>query len=560
MNIKLGTRLTLLVLGLFVVAQLAILVGLYFAAGLPGFDHVERALLAIAAFSLVTVVGSAFAMWRRLTRRVAELASAARRIETGDYRDEVKLARGDEIGQLANAFNSMQLGIARREQQIAYQAFHDSLTALPNRASLQRQLHDALDRAKRHQESLALMMLDIDRFKEINDTMGHALGDLVLIEIGRRLRAALRPGDRLARFGGDEFVALLPRVDEAGMLAIIERVSQVVAQPMHAGTLELFIDVSIGMAQFPRHGDSAEDLLRRADIAMYDAKQSHSRFKLYEEGRDATHLYRLSLASDLRRAIGYGEFELHYQPVYDLRAQHAHQVEALLRWSHPQRGMIMPADFVPMAEQSGLIRAVTDWALHEAIRQCAVWRSSGLSVGISINLSALDLSLGYLLDMLTAHLQHYGVEPGLLTLEITETAIMRDASYALETLSRLKACGVRLAIDDFGTGYSSLSHLKRMPVDVLKIDKAFISSMATDNDDAVIVRSTIELAHNMGLRVVAEGVENAESFAMLEALRCDAVQGYLISRPLPLEQATAWLSQASPGASIRKLSNRRALA
>ncbi len=279
MNIKLGGRSTSLVLGLFVSVQLAVLLGLYFAARQPEFDPLAQALLAVAALSLLLIIGSAVAMWRRLTRRISELASAARRIETGDYRDEVKLTRGDEFGDLANAFNSMQLGIARREQQIAYQAFHDNLTGLPNRASLQRQLHEALDRARRHQEPLTLMMLDIDRFKEINDTMGHALGDLVLIEIGRRLRAALRPGDRLARFGGDEFVALLPRVDEAGMVAVVERISQIIAQPMHAGTLELFLDVSIGLAQSPRHGESVEELLRPGDIEMYDAKESQSQAK-----------------------------------------------------------------------------------------------------------------------------------------------------------------------------------------------------------------------------------------------------------------------------------------
>jgi diguanylate cyclase (GGDEF)-like protein len=519
-------------------------------AALVGFDALERQLLVIALLSLVVSLAGAVWLSRNVTHPVALLAQAARRIEAGDYRDEVDIRHHDELGDLAGVFNNMQLGIARREEQIAYQAFHDTLTGLPNRASLQKRLAESLEKARHSRQPLSLMMLDIDRFKEINDTMGHATGDMLLIEVGRRLRATLRPGDILARFGGDEFVAVLHDIDGAEMDTLAERIAAIVSLPLRAGSMELVLDASIGLAQFPQHGERAEELLRRADIAMYDAKQSHKPFKFYEEGRDAVHLYRLSLLNDLRRAIGNEELELYYQPSVGLQQRKDHHVEALLRWTHPQHGAISPSDFIPLAEQSGLIRTITDWVLHEAIKQCAAWSDMGLDVGVAINLSAVDLSSGYLPDLLAMHLGRYGVEPQRITLEITETAVMRDAANSLEVLNRLKACGVQLAIDDFGTGYSSLSHLKRLPVDVLKIDKSFVMDMARDEDDAVIVRSTIELAHNMGLRVVAEGVENKESLAMLTELKCDSVQGYLISLPLALEQATQWLRQATPSASV----------
>jgi len=523
---------------------------------MKGFDTLERQLFVIALLSFVGSLAGAIWLSRNVTQPVAQLAKAARRIEAGDYRDEVDAAHQDELGDLAGVFNSMQLGIARREEQIAYQAFHDTLTGLPNRASLQKRLAESLDRARQLREPLALMMLDIDRFKEINDTMGHATGDMLLIEVGRRLRAALRPTDVLARFGGDEFVAILHDIEGEDMDVFVERIASIVSLPLRAGSMELVLEASIGLARFPQNGERAEELLRRADIAMYDAKQSHKSFKFYEDGRDAVHLYRLSLLNDLRRAIGTDELELYYQPSLDLQPRKEHHVEALLRWTHPQHGAISPVDFIPLAEQSGLIRTITDWVMHEAIKQCAAWNDMGLDVGVAINLSAVDLSSGYLPDLLATHLGRYNVDPQRLTLEITETAVMRDATNSLEVLNRLKACGVQLAIDDFGTGYSSLSHLKRLPVDVLKIDKSFVMDMARDEDDAVIVRSTIELAHNMGLRVIAEGVENKESMAMLVELKCDSMQGYLISLPLALDHATQWLRQASPSASVSPFPNR----
>lgn len=507
------------------------------------YQTLKRELMLIALLSLAASLFGGLWLSRHVTRPVSKLAVAVRRIEQGNYETDVGVDREDELGALADSFNRMQRGIAQREQQIAYQAHHDSLTSLPNRASLQERLDGAIETAKIKGQTLAVLMLDIDRFKEINDTMGHAIGDRVLIEMGRRLRANVDDRDMLARFGGDEFVVLLEGRAGVQLEGAAEALCESAATPINIDAMELFLDISMGMAIYPEHGVTAEELLRRADIAMYDAKQAHIRMQVYQHGRDAMHLYRLSLVNDLRRAIPNGELELYYQPKLDLNSLQACHVEALVRWNHPQHGMIPPNDFVPLAEHSGLIRMLTDWVMHEVARQCAQWSEQGLDTGVALNLSAMDLSCGELPEVLNACLTKYQVDPARIILEVTESAVMRDAVYALEVLNRLRACGVRLAIDDFGTGYSSLSHLKRLPVDELKIDKSFVLNMAQDNDDAVIVRSTIELAHNMGLRVVAEGVEDARTLEMLRGYHCDVAQGYLISRPLPAKQATKWLKQ-----------------
>ncbi len=505
------------------------------------YQSLERELILIALLSLVASLFGGLWLSRHVTRPVSRLAVAVRRIEQGNYELDVGVDREDELGALADSFNRMQRGIAQREQQIAHQAHHDSLTSLPNRASLQERLDRAIEVAKAHGQTLAVLMLDIDRFKEINDTMGHAIGDRVLIEMGRRLRASLDDRDMLARFGGDEFVVLLEGRSGEELEHAAEALCQTATLPIRVDAMELFLDTSLGMAIYPEHGATAEDLLRRADIAMCDAKQAHVRMQVYQTGRDAMHLYRLSLVNDLRRAIPNGEMELYYQPKLNLNSRKVGHVEALVRWNHPQHGLIPPNDFVPLAEHSGIIRMLTDWVMHEVIRQCAEWSDQDLEIGIALNLSAMDLSCGELPEVLSSYLAKYDVDPARLILEVTETAVMRDAVYALEVLNRLRDCGVQLAIDDFGTGYSSLSHLKRLPVNELKIDKSFVLTMADDSDDAVIVRSTIELAHNMGLKVVAEGVEDARTLEMLRGFHCDIAQGFLISRPLPVKQATAWL-------------------
>lgn len=512
---------------------------------LESYRALERQLALIALLSLLGSLAGALWLSRNVTRPVSQLADAARRIGRGDYQTALTVRHNDELGELARAFNGMQDGIARRERQIAHQAFHDALTSLPNRVSLQQALEAALARAAGIGHTVAVLMLDVDRFKEINDTMGHGIGDRVLIEIGRRLRGALRDDDVLARFGGDEFVVLMEGIGKGDVERRVGNLLDQVALPIAADEMELHLDVSVGMALFPEHGDSAEELLRRADIAMYDAKESRSRLRLYRNGRDAEHLYRLSLVNDLRQAVPNGELALYYQPKMQLGSGRIVSAEALLRWRHPQHGLVPPDDFIPLAEHSGIIRELTDWVLHEAIRQCMTWRRAGIEVGVALNLSAMDLGSDDLPIRLAGHLERYRLPPERLMLEITETALMRDAVRSLDVLNRLKACGVMLAIDDFGTGYSSLSHLKRLPVDELKIDKSFVMTMAEDEDDAVIVRSTIELAHTMGLKVVAEGVETDAALEMLRSYRCDTVQGYLISRPLATDDATRWLVAAS---------------
>jgi diguanylate cyclase (GGDEF)-like protein len=504
-----------------------------------------RELMLIAQASLLASLGGVLWLSRNVTRPVSQLADAARRIGHGDYLGVVPVAHNDELGQLAEAFNTMQRGIARREQQIAYAAFHDNLTSLPNRARMQQLLAEALDRARSSGRPLGVLMLDLDRFKEINDSMGHAIGDRVLVEVARRLKGGLADGDALARFGGDEFVVLLSAANHATLDTRAERLVADVSRPVQAGSVELFLEASAGMAMFPEHGEEVDVLLRRADIAMYDAKEARQRLRVYRNGRDAEHLHRLSLVNDLRRAVPNSELELFYQPKLQLGSRRVAQVEALLRWHHPRHGLVPPDEFITLAEHSGLMRMLTDWVLHEAIRQCAEWVESGLDIGVALNLSAMDLGSGDLPELLARHLANYRLDPGRLVLEITETAVMRDALYSLEVLNRLKACGVLLAIDDFGTGYSSLSHLKRLPVDELKIDKSFVIGMDEDEDDAVIVRSTIELAHTMGLKVVAEGVETQATMELLQHYRCDSVQGYLISRPMAATETARWLTEAA---------------
>jgi len=387
-------------------------------------------------------------------------------------------------------------------------------------------------------------VMDLDRFKEVNDTFGHHTGDLLLEQLGQRLGAVLRSSDTIARLGGDEFAVLLPTATFEDARLIADRLLQVLEEPFVLGSLQLEIDASIGIALSPDHGQDADTLLRRADVAMYVAKRNNTGHALYTADQDEHSPMRLAMVGELRRAIEQNELSLHFQPKVDLESGEVTCAEALVRWDHPRHGMLSPDIFVPIAEQTGLIRPLARWVLDAALRQCNRWRRDGLDLSVAVNLSMRNLHDPEVVDMIRQLLLRWGIPASSLVIEITESSLMADAARAMDVLGRLRAMGVSVSIDDFGAGYSSLAYLKRLPVDELKIDKSFVAHIASDDNDAAIVRSTIGLAHALGLSVVAEGIEDQETLEFLSKLGCDVAQGYFISRPLPVVALGDWLASA----------------
>ncbi|MFM0736326.1 EAL domain-containing protein [Paraburkholderia xenovorans] len=492
---------------------------------------------------IVSIAGAALTA-RSVTRPLAELTRFARRIGHGDYSLPIPTERKDEISELAVAFGQMSEGIAEREARITELAYVDGLTGLPNRVSFNERFQQAIASAAERGGSIAMMVLDVDRFKYVNDVLGHHLGDLLLSEVGQRLRACL-PGasDIVGRLGGDEFAVLLPDADLRAAQRVASVLLKALEEPIQIEAHIVDVAASIGVVAFPEDGTDMHVLLRRADVAMYAAKRTNAGMSIFDHGEEMHGAERLSLMSGLRHAIEHAELRLFYQPKVHLATNVMTHVEALVRWQHPTRGMVPPGEFIPFAEQTGFIRWISRWVANEAIAQCARWHAKGLKLSVSVNLSARDLFDTDLPDVFETILRRHGVEPRWLWAEITESALMEDPSKAIAILERLRRLGIRLSIDDFGTGYSSLSYLKRMPVDEIKIDRSFVANMAKDTDDEVIVRSTIALAHNMGLSVVAEGVEDAATLAALRALQCDVAQGYYLSRPLTADALEAWIAK-----------------
>jgi len=431
----------------------------------------------------------------------------------------------------------------RADEDLERLSLHDTLTDLPNRTLLQDRLEQAIHVAQRQGDSLALLFLDLDRFKEINDTFGHHAGDLILREVGRRLPQVLRESDTVARLGGDEFAVVLPEASAATAHIAAEKLLMALARPCVIEGYRLDVGGSIGIALYPEHAGDAVNLMRYADIAMYAAKRSGAGMALYSPDVDWHSPGRLALLSELRHAIVANELLLHYQPVVRFATGHTTRVEALVRWQHPRYNLLTPDQFVPLAERTGLINDLTRWVLTAGIGQCAAWRRQGLNTGLAVNLSARNLHDPDLPQLIDALLREHGLPAASLKLELTESSIMADPDAALIVLQHLRGTGVRIAIDDFGTGYSSLAYLHRLPVDEIKIDKSFVLDMATNENDAVIVRSAIELAHALGLQVVAEGVEDAETWARLARLGCDAGQAYYVAPPMPAEEMSRWLGQ-----------------
>jgi len=515
---------------------------------------------------------------RRVTQPLRSLARASERLGRGDYEAPLEHThRRDEIGELAKAFDHMRVNIAAQQGEIRQLAYWDRLTGLPNRVQFRDAVHAAIARAQtgaaagsaasaapvgtsdgggdadggagaapasqpRGPEPLAVLMLDLDRFKNVNDALGYASGDSLLKGVAQRLQQAMRPEDLLARLGGDEFALLMPGADRLTAATQAEWLLLAFEKPLTLDDQAVDLSAGIGIACWPEHATDADVLLSRAEVAMYAAKARTAGAQVYNPEIDTASALTLSLLSELRHALDHGELRLYLQPKIALASGRASGAEALVRWQHPQRGLVPPMQFIPFAEQTGFIRRLTLWIFEEATRNQATLRALGVE-RISVNLSTRDLLDHELPDKLDALLAGHGAEAAGFCLEITEGAIMDDPQRAEGTLNRLAERGFKLSIDDYGTGYSSLAYLQRLPVDELKIDKAFVMAMEAETGAAAIVRSTIDLAHNLGLTVVAEGVESGSILEQLRQLQCDDAQGFHMSKPLPVADFERWLAR-----------------
>jgi diguanylate cyclase (GGDEF)-like protein len=433
--------------------------------------------------------------------------------------------------------------VRQRLQKLAREAYFDELTGLANRTRFKHEVERALREAKG--KDTAVLLFDLDRFKEINDTLGHGCGDEVLRAVAARLATLNAPGFVLARLGGDEF-GILARADGGSAFSLGRRALHALKLPFEIDGIPLAVESSIGIAIAPEHATDAESLIRRADVAMYAAKERRAGIAIYDPESDPNDAELLALGGELGRALDEEELLLFYQPKISLSSGRIIGVETLVRWLHPRRGLLPPSEFMPFAERTGLIRPLSHYVLERAIRQCSVWQTAAIDIHVAVNLTMHDLVDAELPTEVATLLAEAGLPPERLEVEITESAIMRDPFRVRQVLLRLSEMGVRIAIDDFGTGYSSLGYLKRLPVDELKIDRSFVIAMATNANDATIVRSTIDLGRNLGLTVVAEGVERAETLERLKELGCDVAQGYVMGQPAPAEELTGLLFADTP--------------
>ncbi|NWD22326.1 EAL domain-containing protein [Pseudomonas yamanorum] len=504
---------------------------------LESFAPLDRQFLAIALVVLLVSLAGALFLARRVSRPLNALVQAAERIGAGDYRTPVRVRSHDEFGLLAQAFNAMQTGIAVRERQLAHNALHDPLTGLPNRALAMERLGSAISAGR----PVVLLYLGIENYRVINEGYGPEGVEEMLREASRCLLSSLSASDTAARITGSEFLLLLENTEIDRVVALADRLYGLLTEPQRIGGDELRHEVSIGIAAYPADGQQVEELISRAAIARHDAAALPGYLQIYQQDRDLAHQRQISLIRDLRRAAAEGELYLCYQPKLDLTHGHVRQAEALLRWQHPTLGLVSPAEFIPLAERTGSMGSLTQWVIEEAIRQLAEWEVRGLQVQLSVNISVDDLADDGLALRVTELLAHYRVSARQLIFEITESAIMHNPAQALSVLEQLRGCGISLSVDDFGTGYSSLAQLQRLPVQELKIDQSFVRNLDSTSGDGVIVRSTIEMSHNLGLKVVAEGVEFEPSLKLLKLWKCDTAQGYLISRPLNAMAFEMWM-------------------
>ncbi|MGD9389294.1 MAG: EAL domain-containing protein [Thioalkalispiraceae bacterium] len=478
-------------------------------------------------------------------RPIASVVRALKAEAIGKDGVMLPMVRSEETVALVDAFNEMAKRVHKRQSDLEHQALHDALTALPNRTLLQERMAHQIQVARREHSNITLFMIDLDRFKEINDTLGHHVGDKVLIEVGFRISTNLREIDTVARLGGDEFAVILPDTDTSQAENVAGKLLESMKQPFQIDELQLYLGMSIGISSYPEHGVDVATIIQHADVAMYVAKQNQSGYAIYDASKDEYSIRRLELINDLRNAIENNSLDLQFQPIINMLNDEVRGVETLLRWKHDSFGMIPPDQIINLAEQTALINPLTYWVFENALKQMEILHARGFEIEVSVNISVYNLRDSEFIDKIREIISGYKIEASKIVLEITESAMMSNPVHAAEVLSELDKMGLRLAVDDFGTGFSSLAYLKQLPVDELKIDKSFVIGMQNSNSDEVIVHSTIELAHNLGIEVVAEGVENKLNYNKLKGYLCDAAQGYYMSKPMPLDKLQVWLENFS---------------
>ena len=510
----------------------------------------QRSILVMAIVAILITVGVALAVLQKtVINPLRALTGQLRKLRQDERAlgERLTITGNAEVAELGAGFNDMTTRLQALCQDLEKQAHTDVLTRLPNRALFQEQLTQTIVAARHDHKPFALCIMDLDHFKEINDTLGHHIGDLLLAQVAERLRTRLRASDLLARMGGDEFALLLPGLDERHASMAARLLLQALQDPFTVNEQSLSIGASIGIVLHPDHGVDTDTLIQRADVAMYAAKRVNTGYAFYDPTLDRHSPSRFTLMGELRQAIEKHQFLFYYQPKIRLDTGAVMGVEMLVRWQHPRDGLVLPEVFIPLMEQTGMLRTLTPWVLGEAMLQARAFQDLDYPVTVSLNLSVRDLQDPQLVETIAEQLQAYGVVPARLEIEITESALMSERERVQDTLTRLSAMGLKIMIDDFGIGYSSLAYLKSLPVDGIKIDRSFVTAMTRNDNDAAIVRTSVDLAHNLGLKVVAEGIETEDVLHRLQELGCDAGQGLYISRPLPADDLLLWLQQSSWG-------------
>ncbi len=510
------------------------------------YNEAKQGLIVFSGILLIIVTLTAGYVSGTMAKPIRDLVDATRRMISGNYDSVVIVNSDDEFGELATSFNVMRTAIADREERISHHVLHDSVTGLPNRDKILQHLAKAIDDARDEDTDIAILSIRLSRMTAISSTLGHNASDELIRLAARHLEVNVDDGDILGQVGTNEFVLILPQSGIENAMSYADRIETILGAGVTLGRINITLQTAIGISVFPKHGEQAADLLRNASIARSEAEARNERVRLYETGREDHYVRQLRIVNDLRSALQREEIQLHFQPKISLPSGEPCGAEALVRWRHPELGYLAPDEFIGAAEQAGTIVHLSRYVLQRAVQYCREWRDQNYELGISVNLSARDLQDEYLPHFVLQILEEQDIEPHRLTLEITENSVMQDVNLSIIVLECLRDIGVRISIDDFGTGHSSLAQLKNIPLHELKIDKSFVSDVLEDHKNEAIVRATIELAHNMGLEVCAEGVEDEKTLRYLSDAGCEQAQGYYLSKPVPSDYLIDWLQKYKP--------------